>query len=67
MIVLPLVVSVKVIVSLYVFGLRLLALLLMEAVTVVVAPAFKVPLVAERVTQACVFEAVQLIEVPPVF
>ena len=46
--------------------LKLLALLLMDAMTVVVAPAAKVPLAA-RVTQLCPFAAVQLIEVPPVF
>ena len=47
--------------------LKLLALLLMDAMTVVVAPAAKVPLAVERLTQLCPFAAVQLIEVPPVF
>jgi len=47
--------------------LKLLALLLMDAMTVVVAPAAKVPLAAERVTQLCPLDAVQLIEAPPVF
>ena len=46
---------------------RLLALLLIEAVTVVVAPGAKVPLVDDRVTHAWPFDAVQLIEIPPVF
>jgi hypothetical protein len=39
----------------------------METVTVAVAPAAKVPLAVERLTQACVFEAVQSIELSPVF
>ena len=47
--------------------LKLLALLLMDAMTVVVAPAAKVPLAAERVTQLCPLAALQLIEVPPIF
>ena len=45
----------------------MLASLLMETVTVVLAPAASVPLVEERLTQVCTFEAVQFIELPPVF
>jgi hypothetical protein len=47
--------------------LRVLAVLLIEAVTVAVAPAARLPLMEERVTQFCVLEAVQLIALPPVF
>jgi hypothetical protein len=40
--------------------------LLIETVTVAVAPAARVPLVGEeRLTQACVLEAVQFTELPP--
>jgi hypothetical protein len=39
----------------------------METVTVVLAPDPKVPLADDKVTHACPFEAVQLIEPPPVF
>ena len=46
-----LVVLVKVTVSLYVPALRLLAEVLIEAVTVAVAPAARLPLVEDRVTQ----------------
>ena len=61
------VVLVKVTVSPYVFGVRLLAVLLIDTVTVVVAPAVKVPPVLDSVTHAAVFEAVQFNDVPPVF
>ena len=63
----PLVVFVKLTVSLYVFGARLLALLLIDTVTVVLAPDANVPLVLDRLTHACPFEAVQLSELPPGF
>jgi hypothetical protein len=43
------------------------ALLLMATVTVAVAPAARVPLVAERVIQACPLLADQLKVPPPVF
>jgi hypothetical protein len=62
-----LVVLVKVTVSLYVPALRLLAVLFIEAVTVAVAPAARLPLVEESVTQLRVLEAVQLMVLPPVF
>jgi hypothetical protein len=39
----------------------------MVIVTVALAPGAKVPLVAERLIQFCVFEAVQVIEAEPVF
>ncbi len=39
----------------------------METVTVAVAPAARDPLVAERLTQACPFEADQFKVLPPVF
>jgi hypothetical protein len=42
-------------------------MLLIETVTVVLAPAARVPLVEERVVHGCPFEAVQLIELLPVF
>jgi len=64
---LPLVAFVNVTVSLYVPVLRLLAVVLIEAVTVAVAPAAKLPLVEESVTQLCVLDALQLIALPPVF
>jgi hypothetical protein len=44
-----------------------LAVLLIEAVTVVLAPAARVPEAADKVTQPCVLEAVQLRADPPVF
>jgi hypothetical protein len=40
---------------------------LIDAVTVVVAPAASVPPVADKVTQVCPFDAVQFIEAVPVF
>jgi hypothetical protein len=46
---------------------RLFALLLIDTVTVAVAPATSVPLAADNVTQDCVFDAVQSREVPPMF
>ena len=42
-------------------------MLLIEAVTVAVAPAASVPAVADKVTHVCVFAAVQFIEAVPVF
>jgi len=44
-----------------------LALLLMETFKVVLAPAEIVPEAAERVTQLCPLEALQVTDVPPVF
>jgi len=66
---LPLVVFVKVTVSLYGVGLaaRPFALLLTDTVTVVLAPASSVPLAEERLTHAWVIDAVQLTELLPVF
>jgi hypothetical protein len=46
---------------------RVFAPALIDAVTVVVAPAASVPLAADKVTHVCVFDAVQLIEAVPVF
>ena len=61
-------VLVKVTVSLYIPEPRLFALLLMETVTVVVAPGAKVPLSGvERSTQSMVFETLQLMGVLLVF
>ena len=67
-VVLPLlfVVFVKVTVPLYDPGDRLFALLLIDTDTVALAPAAKLPLVGDTVYQLP-FEAVQLIELPPVF
>ena len=64
---LPLVVLVKLTVSLYGPAVRLLAPLLIETVTVVLAPAANVPPAEDRVTHDCPLDAVQLIELPPVF
>ena len=64
---LPLVVLVKLTVSLYGPAVRLLAPLLIETVTVVLAPAANVPLAEDRLTHDWPLEAVQLIELPPVF
>jgi hypothetical protein len=44
-----------------------LALLLIETVTVVLAPALRVPFVEESVIQVRTLEAVQLIELFPIF
>jgi hypothetical protein len=44
-----------------------LALLLIETVTVVLAPALRVPFDEERVIQVRTFEAVQFIELFPIF
>jgi len=63
---LPLVEFVKLTVSLYEPAEREFAPGLIDAVKVVVAPATRVPPVAESVTQFCVFAAVQLIELAPV-
>ena len=62
-----LVVLVKLTVSLYGPAVRVLALPLIETVTVVLAPAPNVPLVEDRLTHDCPLDAVQLIELPPVF
>jgi hypothetical protein len=40
---------------------------LIDAVTVVVAPAARVPAAADKVTHDCTFVAVQFIEAVPVF
>ena len=40
---------------------------MIETVTVVSAPALRLPLVLDTVVQFCVFAAVQLMPVPPVF
>ena len=64
---LPLVVLVIVTVSVCGPAASEFAPLLMETVSVAVAPAASVPLAAERVTQACVFAAVQLSEALPEF
>jgi hypothetical protein len=62
-----LVVFVKVTVSLYDPATRLFALLLIDTVTVVLAPAARLPLLDERSTQAAVLDALQPIDNPPVF
>ena len=64
---LPLVVLVNETVSLYEPAARLAALELIETVIVAVAPAAKVPLLEERVTQPCVAAALQLMLALPVF
>jgi hypothetical protein len=48
-------------------GVKLLASLLIETVTVVLAPAPRVPLVEERVSQISPLEVVQSIELFPIF
>ena len=68
-VVLPLllVVLAKVIVSLKVPTAKALAfVVLMDAVTLVLAPGASVPLVADKFSHACVFDAVQFIEPVPV-
>jgi len=46
---------------------RLFALLLIDTVTVVLAPPASVPLVEKRLSQVCATDAVQLMELLPVF
>ena len=61
----PLLVLVNETVSEYVFTARLLALALMDTVTLVVAPAASVPPVAESVSQLAVLVAVQFNDPEP--
>ena len=63
----PLVVLVKVTVSVGEPVSRLFALLLTETVTDTLAPADKLPVPDERVTQLLVFDTLQLIALLPVF